>query len=311
MVFQQTFQPGMSKASHLIYYREDKMDDIDRKAESWIRKLPKIIIFLAVLIFIIIVIRDYNQSEKWKEDQGDLTAKIKQTSEELAILREANGSLDDVRKKIESLKQRADGLNAELDKLTHEKNTTDVTLAKLRQELNELNGQVSAGRNKVAELTEKHETLKTTNQQLRNDIVNKKSVLESIVFLQRQKPILEQNIQDLKVSYELAANEEAAQQNRLEVLQKKIQAGETDIQAQNERLNALNGELTKLAEAVKTLSQQKERLELWDDSQKKLEYLDYLQQQKESLEMSINNLLERGKKLEQENSKLQQNTPVH
>ena len=47
------------------------------------------------------------------------------------------------------------------------------------------------------------------------------------------------------------------------------------------------------------------------DHQKKLEYLEYLQQQKESLEISINSLLEVGKVLEDKNLKLQQSEPTH
>jgi hypothetical protein len=47
-----------------------------------------------------------------------------------------------------------------------------------------------------------------------------------------------------------------------------------------------------------------------EDQQKRLEYLEYLQLQKESMETSINNLLEKGRMLEEKNLKLQQSAPA-
>ena len=72
------------------------MNDTDRKEESWVRKLPKVIFALAVLIFIIIIFSNHNQFIKWKKNQAELSGKVQQTSEELALLREANGSLQQV-----------------------------------------------------------------------------------------------------------------------------------------------------------------------------------------------------------------------
>jgi predicted nucleic acid-binding Zn-ribbon protein len=286
------------------------MNDTDKKEDSWIHKLPKIIAFLVVLIFIIIVIRDHTQYKKWKEDQSNLTGKVKQTSEELALLREANGSLQDITKKVGTLEQRAVDMTAAQKKLIEEKNKTEITLSKLRQDLKDLNGQVSNNRKEVTELMKKSKTLNNTNQELRDDILNKKNVLHSIGFLQRQIPVLEQNIQDLKTRQDSAAKTGLEQQAKLEALQDEIKEGEAAIQVQNERRAALTGELTELTETVKKLSTQKDKLENWDDYQKKLEYFEYLEQQKDTLETSINNLLEKGKKMEESNLDLQQKAPA-
>jgi chromosome segregation ATPase len=286
------------------------MNNTDKKEDSWIQKLPKIIAFLVVLIFIIIVIRDHTQYKKWKEDQSNLTGKVKQTSEELALLREANGSLQDITKKVGTLEQRAVDMTAAQEKLIEEKNKTEITLSKLRQDLKDLNGQVSNNRKEVTELMKKSKTLNNTNQELRDDILNKKNVLHSIGFLQRQIPVLEQNIQDLKTRQDSAAKAGLEQQAKLEALQNEIKEGEAAIQVQNERRAALTGELTELTETVKKLSTQKDKLENWDDYQKKLEYFEYLKQQKDTLETSINNLLEKGKKMEESNLNLQQKAPA-
>lgn len=286
------------------------MNDTDKKEDSWIHKLPKIIAFLVVLIFIIIVIRDHTQYKKWKEDQSNLTGKVKQTSEELALLREANGSLQDITKKVGTLEQRAVDMTAAQEKLIEEKNKTEITLSKLRQDLKDLNGQVSNNRKEVAELMKKSVTLNNTNQELRDDILNKKNVLHSIGFLQRQIPVLEQNIQDLKTRQDSAAKAGLEQQAKLEALQDEIKEGEAAIQVQNERRAALTSELAELTETVKKLSTQKDKLENWDDYQKKLEYFEYLEQQKDTLETSINNLLEKGKKMEESNLNLQQKAPA-
>ena len=286
------------------------MTETDRKEESWIRKLPVFIVVLTVLIFIIIVIRDHNQYIKWEEDQTELTGKFKQTSEELVLLREAQGSLQEISEKVETLEQQAADLTTTLEKLVKEKNNTDSALSKQRQEMKNLNGQILTSKNQVAELTKERETINNTNQQLRDDILNKKNVLDSIEFLQRQKLTLEQNIQDLKKRHDLAEKEELVQQARIEDLQKKIKEGEAAIQAQNEQHAAMSSELSELTETLKKKSSQKEGLEIWDYHQRKLEYLEYLQQQKETLEITINNLLEMGKKLEEKNSRLQQNAPA-
>lgn len=286
------------------------MNNTDKKEDSWIHKLPKIIAFLVVLIFIIIVIRDHTQYKKWKEDQSNLTGKVKQTSEELALLRETNGSLQDITKKVGTLEQRAVDMTAAQEKLIEEKNKTEITLSKLRQDLKDLNGQVSNNRKEVTELMKKSKTLNNTNQELRDDILNKKNVLHSIGFLQRQIPVLEQNIQDLKTRQDSAAKAELEQQAKLKALQNEIKEGEAAIQVQNERRAALTGELTELTETVKKLSTQKDKLENWDDYQKKLEYFEYLEQQKTTLETSINNLLEKGKKMEESNLNLQQKAPA-
>jgi hypothetical protein len=66
-----------------------------------------------------------------------------------------------------------------------------------------------------------------------------------------------------------------------------------------------------LKETVKELSEQKEKLVMLEDQQKRLEYLEYLQLQKESMETSINNLLEKGRMLEEKNLKLQQKIRGH
>ena len=286
------------------------MNDTDKKEDSWIHKLPKIIAFLVVLIFIIIVIRDHTQYKKWKEDQSNLTGKVKQTSEELALLREANGSLQDITKKVETLEQRAVDMTAAQEKLIEEKNKTEITLSKLRQDLKDLNGQVSNNRKEVTELMKKSKTLNNTNQELRDDILNKKNVLHSIGFLQRQIPVLEQNIQDLKTRQDSAAKAGLEQQAKLKALQNEIKEEEAAIQVQNERRAALTGELTELTETVKKMSTQKDKLENWDDYQKKFEYFEYLEQQKDTLETSINNLLEKGKKMEESNLNLQQKAPA-
>ena len=286
------------------------MKNTENKEDSWIRKLPTIIGFLVVLIFIIIVIRDHSQYKKWKEDQSNLTEKFKQTSEELALLREANGFLQDITKKVETLEQQATDMTAAQEKLLLEKNKTEITLSRLRQDLKNLNGQVLNNRKEVAELMKKRETLNSTNQELTDDILNKKNVLHSIEFLQRQVPVLEQNIKDLKTLQDSAAKEGLEQKTKLEALQSAIKEGEATIQIQNERRAALTVELSELTETIAKLSSQKDKLENWDDYQKKLEYFEFLEQQKDTLEASINNLLEKAQKMEEINSKHQKNTPA-
>lgn len=286
------------------------MNDTDKKEDSWINKLPKIIVVLAVLIFIIIVIRDHNQNTKWQEDQSNLTAKIEQTSEELTLLKEANGSLQNVIQKVKNLEEQATEMTVAQEKLIKENNETEMTLAKLCVNLRELNNQVATGKAEVAELIKKSKTLENKNQELRNDILNKKNVLQSSEFLQRQIPVLEKNIQDLKTRHDSAAKEWLEQQAKLEALQKKIKEEEVALQVQKEHRATLTSELSGLTETVKKLSAQKEKLANWDDYQKQLEYLEYLKQQKDSLEISINNLLERGKKIEENNFKPQGNTPT-
>jgi chromosome segregation ATPase len=283
-----------------------KMSDKERKDDSWIGKIPKIIAVLLVLIFIIIVFSEHNKYKKWKAEESELTGRIKQTSEELELLKEANGSLQEVTEKVEYLEQHAADMTATLDKLNAEKNNTDTVLAKLQQELKHFSGQVAASRNEVEKLTKEAESLRRTNQQLRADIVSKRNIIDSISFLQRQKALHEQNIQDLKTRYDQLTKEELEQQDRLSSLQHKIKEGEAAIQVQNERLAALNNELSELTETIKEMSNQKEKLTILDDHQKRLEYLEYLQLQKESLETSIKNLLEQGKMLEEQNLKLQQ-----
>jgi len=286
------------------------MNELDKKEDSWIRKLPTIIVFLAVLTFIIVAFTNHKQYKNWKTEKSKLTEELKQTGAELDILRTANGSLQDVTKKVETMEQQIAELTAAHEKLLEEKNTTDAAVIKLRQELSDLNGQVSAGRTEVAGLLEESKTLNNTNQRLRGEILNKKGVLDSIGFLQRQKPVLEQNIQELKARNDLAAKANLEQQARLEALQKKIKEGEASLQAQNERYTALSNEVSELTETVKKLSEQKEKITMLADQQKRLEYLEYLQQQKESMEISINELLEQAKMLEEKNSKLQQNAPA-
>lgn len=283
-----------------------KMSDKERKDDSWIGKIPKIIAVLVVLIFIIIVFSEHNKYKKWKAEESELTGRIKQTSEELELLKEANGSLQEVTEKVEYLEQHAADMTATLDKLNAEKNNTDTVIAKLQQELKHFSGQVAASRNEVEKLTKEAESLRRTNQQLRADIVSKRNIIDSISFLQRQKALHEQNIQDLKTRYDQLTKEELEQQDRLSSLQHKIKEGEAAIQVQNERLAALNNELSELTETIKEMSNQKEKLTILDDHQKRLEYLEYLQLQKESLETSIKNLLEQGKMLEEQNLKLQQ-----
>ena len=285
------------------------MNELDKKEDSWIRKLPTIIVFLAVLTFIIVAFSNHNQNKNWKTEKSKLTEEIKQTGAELVRLRAANGSLQDVTKKVAILEQQAAELTAAHEKLIEEKNITDSALSRLRQELTDLNGQVAASRTEVAELIKESETLNNTNLRLRGEILNKKGVLDSIEFLQRQKPVLEQNIQDLKTRIDLAAKADLEQQARLEALQKKTKEGEASIQEQKERYAALSHELSELTEAVKKLSEQKEKLTMLEDQQKRFEYLEYLQQQKESMEISINELLEQAKILEEQNLKLQQNAP--
>ena len=286
------------------------MNDSNKKEDSWIRKLPTIIVILAVLIFMIVAFSNHNQFKNWKSEKSELTEKVKQTGTQLDLLRAENGSLQDVTKKVEIMEQQAAEMTAAHEKLIEEKNITDSALSKLRQELRDLNGQVSATKTEVAELTKESETLNSANQGLRSEILNKKGVLDSIEFLQRQKPVLEQNIQDLKTRNDLAAKANIEQQAKHVTLQKKIKEGEVSIQAQNERLTALSNELSELKEAVKELSEQKENLVMLEDQQKRLEYLEYLQLQKESMETSINNLLEKGRMLEEKNLKLQQSAPA-
>ena len=285
------------------------MNELDKNEDSWIHKLPTIIVFLAVLTFIIVAFSNHRQNKNWKTEKSKLTEEIKQTGAELVRLRAANGSLQDVTKKVEILEQQAAELTAAHEKLIEEKNIADSALSRLRQELADLNGQVSASRTEVAELMKESETLNNTNLRLRGEILNKKGVLDSIEFLQRQKPVLEQNIQDLKTRIDLAAKADLEQQAKLEALQKKIKEGEISIQEQKERYAALSNELSELTEAVKKLSEQKEKLTMLEDQQKRLEYLESLQQQKESMEISINELLEKAKILEEQNLKLQQNAP--
>ena len=286
------------------------MNDSNKKEDSWIRKLPTIIVILAVLIFIIVAFSNHNQFKNWKSEKSELTEKVKQTGTQLDLLRAENGSLQDVTKKVEIMEQQAAEMTAAHEKLIEEKNITDSALSKLRQELRDLNGQVSATKTEVAELTKESETLNSANQRLRSEILNKKGVLDSIEFLQRQKPVLEQNIQDLKTRNDLAAKANIEQQAKHVTLQKKIKEGEVSIQAQNKRLTALSNELSELKETVKELSEQKENLVMLEDQQKRLEYLEYLQLQKESMETSINNLLEKGRVLEEKNLKLQQSAPA-
>ena len=286
------------------------MNDSNKKEDSWIRKLPTIIVILAVLIFMIVAFSNHNQFKNWKSEKSELTEKVKQTGTQLDLLRAENGSLQDVTKKVEIMEQQAAEMTAAHEKLIEEKNITDSALSKLRQELRDLNGQVSATKNDVAELTKESETLNSANQRLRSGILNKKGVLDSIEFLQRQKPVLEQNIQDLKTRNDLAAKANIEQQAKHVTLQKKIKEGEVSIQAQNEGLTALSNELSELKETVKELSEQKENLVMLEDQQKRLEYLEYLQLQKESMETSINNLLEKGRMLEEKNLKLQQSAPA-
>jgi len=286
------------------------MNDSNKKEDSWIRKLPTIIVILAVLIFMIVAFSNHNQFKNWKSEKSELTEKVKQTGTQLDLLRAENGSLQDVTKKVEIMEQQAAEMTAAHEKLIEEKNITESALSKLRQELRDLNGQVSATKTEVAELTKESETLNSANQGLRSEILNKKGVLDSIEFLQRQKPVLEQNIQDLKTRNDLAAKANIEQQAKHVTLQKKIKEGEVSIQAQNERLTALNNELSELKETVKEQSEQKENLVMLEDQQKRLEYLEYLQLQKESMETSINNLLEKGRMLEEKNLKLQQSAPA-
>jgi len=286
------------------------MNDSNKKEDSWIRKLPTIIVILAVLIFMIVAFSNHNQFKNWKSEKSELTEKVKQTGTQLDLLRAENGSLQDVTKKVEIMEQQAAEMTAAHEKLIEEKNITESALSKLRQELRDLNGQVSATKTEVAELTEESETLNSANQRLRSEILNKKGVLDSIEFLQRQKPVLEQTIQDLKTRNDLAAKANIEQQAKHVTLQKKIKEGEVSIQAQNERLTALSNELSELKETVKELSEQKENLVMLEDQQKRLEYLEYLQLQKESMETSINNLLEKGRMLEEKNLKLKQSAPA-
>ncbi|MEN8232857.1 MAG: hypothetical protein ABFR35_09295 [Thermodesulfobacteriota bacterium] len=286
------------------------MNDSNKKEDSWIRKLPTIIVILAVLIFMIVAFSNHNQFKNWKSEKSELTEKVKQTGTQLDLLRAENGSLQDVTKKVEIMEQQAAEMTAAHEKLIEEKNITESALSKLRQELRDLNGQVSATKTEVAELTKESETLNSANQGLRSEILNKKGVLDSIEFLQRQKPVLEQNIQDLKTRNDLAAKANIEQQAKHVTLQKKIKEGEVSIQAQNERLTALSNELSEFKETVKELSEQKENLVMLEDQQKRLEYLEYLQLQKESMETSINNLLEKGRMLEEKNLKLQQSAPA-
>ena len=286
------------------------MNDQDKKEDSWVRKLPIIIVILAVLIFMIVAFSNHNQNKNWKTEKSKLTEEVKQTGAQLDLLRAANGSLQDVTKKVETMEQQAAELTAAHEKLIKEKNITDSALAKLRLELRDLNGQVSASRTEVAGLMKESDTLNSTNIRLRGEILNKKGVLDSIEFLQRQKTVLEQNTQNLKTRNDLAAKADLEQQAKLEALQKKIKQGEASIQAQKERYTALSNELSELTETVKKLSEQKDKLTMLDDQQKRLEYLEYLQQQKESMEISINELLEKAKMLEEKNLKLQQSAPA-
>ena len=285
------------------------MNDSDKKEDSWIRKLPTIIVILALLTFMIVAFTNHYQYNNWKSEKSAFTEKVKQTGTQLDLLRAENGSLQDVTKKVEILEQQAAEMTAAHEKLIEEKNSTESTLAKLRLELRDLNEQVSATKTEVAGLTKESGTLNSSNQGLRSEILNKKGVLDSIEFLQRQKPILEQSNQDLKTRNDLVAKANIEQQAELETLQKKIKEGEVSIQTQNERLTALSNELSELQETVKELSEQKENLVMLEDQQKRLEYLEYLQLQKESMETSINTLLEKAKMLE-EKLKLQQTEPA-
>ena len=293
-----------------MFYKGKKKNNSDKKEDSWIRKLPTIIVVLAVLIFILVAFSNHNQFKNWKSEKSELTEKVKQTGTQLDLLRAENGSLQDVTKKVEIMEQQAAEMTAAHEKLIEEKNITESALSKLRQELRDLNGLVSATKTEVAELTKESETLNSANQRLRSEILNKKGVVDSIEFLQRQKPVLEQNIQDLKTRNDLAAKTNIEQQAKHVTLQKKIKEGEVSIQAQNERLTALSNELSELKETIKELSEQKENLVMLEDQQKRLEYLEYLQLQKESMETSINNLLEKGRMLEEKNLKLQQSAPA-
>jgi predicted nucleic acid-binding Zn-ribbon protein len=122
--------------------------------------------------------------------------------------------------------------------------------------------------------------------------------------------VLEQNIKDLKMRHDSAAKEWLEQQAKLEALQNKIKEEEVVMHVQNERRASLNSELSKLTETVDKLSSQKDKLENWDDYQKQLEYFEYLKQQKDSLEISINNLLERGQKMEESSLNPQEKAPA-
>ena len=286
------------------------MNDQDKKEDSWIRKLPTIIVILSVLTFMIIAFSNHNQFKNWKTEKSELTGNLKQTGAELDLLRAANGSLEDVTNKVKTMEQQVAAMTVALEKLIEEKDIAGSALLRLRQELRDLNRRVSAGKNEVAELMKESENLNSTNERFRVDILNKKGVLDSIEFLQRQKPVLEQNIQDLKTRNDLTAKADLEQQAKLEALQKKIKEGEASIQAQKERYTALSNELSELTETVKELSEQKENLVMLEDRQKRLEYLEYLQQQKESMEISINELLEKAKMLEEKNLKLQQSAPA-
>ena len=287
------------------------MSDTDRKEESWIRKLPKVVFALAVLIVIITIFSNHYQYIKWKKNQSELTGNLQQTGKELALLREANGSLQEVTEKVEALRQQAAEAAAVLEKLNEERGNIESALTTLRQELKVLDEQVAAGKNKMAELTEEAGSLEAANQRLRDDIVNKKNVLDSMAFLQRQKPELEKSIEELKTRNDLVAKEVLEKQAALEALQAGIKEGEAAIQTQSEQRKSLSNELSALTDTVQELSSQKEKLAMLDDQRKKLEYLEYLRLQKEALEISINSLLERGRKLEEEGAKPPQGAPAN
>ncbi len=307
------------------------MNEPDKKEDSWVRKLVPIIITLAVLIFITAALINHKQYKNWKAEQSELSGKVKQTGTELDQLKEASGTLQDVKKNAETLKQSVTSMTVELEKKTKEKNSTNSALLRLRQELSQekqqlknLNELVTASKNKVAELTKdiektnqkvnaaksQREMLLKTVQRLEGEIVNKKSVLDSIEFLQRQKSLLEQKIHDLKTSNDHTAKAVLGQQAKFDALQNKIKNGAATLQTQQEHHTTLNKELVELTKSIKKLSSQKETIVMLGDQQKKLEYLEKLQQQKESMEIAISNLLQRGKMLEAKNLKLQQNRPT-
>jgi hypothetical protein len=47
------------------------MNDQGKKEDSWVRKLPTIIVALSVLIFGIVVFTNHNQYKKWKAEQSE------------------------------------------------------------------------------------------------------------------------------------------------------------------------------------------------------------------------------------------------
>ena len=97
------------------------MNDQDKKPDSWTRKLPTLIVVMAVLIFIIIAFTNHNQYKKWKAEQSELSGKVKQTGAELDQLQEASGSLQEVTKKVKTLKKQETDTTLAIEKLIAEK----------------------------------------------------------------------------------------------------------------------------------------------------------------------------------------------